>query len=131
MKSVWYRQDHTHAPVVFRVVVNLGTLSPNHLLSCVTRAHIRSVTAAPLLITPSVVYNGDDGLLFAPHTGRQKKVAFGSGCVTRAFVETQARWPNEPVTFRWFSCQTVTNRADFSNRLLPSLLFSFSCLNDF
>ena len=43
-------------------------------------------TFTSLVITPRVVYNGDDGFFFTPSIGRQK-VAFSPGYVTWAFLK--------------------------------------------
>ena len=55
---------------------------------CVTRPNSLTFTSmtVPLVITPKVVYSGDEGFFFTPRTGRQK-VAFSPGCVTWAFLK--------------------------------------------
>ena len=55
---------------------------------CVTRPILLTFTSmtVPLVITPKLIHNGDEGFFFTPSTGKQK-VAFSSGCVTWAFLK--------------------------------------------
>lgn len=55
---------------------------------CVTRPSSLTLTSTtvPLVMTPSVVYRGEEGFFFTPRMGRQN-VALSSGCVTWAFLK--------------------------------------------
>uniref|UniRef100_A0A2M4C634 Putative secreted protein n=1 Tax=Anopheles marajoara TaxID=58244 RepID=A0A2M4C634_9DIPT len=61
------------------------------LPDCVTRPSSEMFTSitVPLVITPRLVYIGDDGFFFTPIIGRWK-VAFSSGCVTCALLNRSA-----------------------------------------
>ena len=68
---------------------------------CVTRPSLLMLTSTtvPLVITPRVVFGGEEGFFFTPSTGRQK-AAFRVCCM--GLLETWARWPNESFTWGGF-----------------------------
>jgi len=70
-------------PHLFQDYGNLGIFSPNKFASSCPKAQLTHIHFKDntFVITPKVVYSGDEGFFFTPSSVRQK-VAFISGCVT-------------------------------------------------
>lgn len=68
MKSLSNQQYHMCAPIVVRIF-GMGINSPNNLTSLCHKVQLTfSAITVPLVITPRIVYSGDDGIF--PHSAQ-------------------------------------------------------------